>query len=261
MVGSRRLVARTALVTLTLLAVVVPRASAGRDDDPAKRAVSRLEEMAKLLAKAKGLGLRIDCAWDVVQPTGEKIEFGELRTVTVRRPDRLRMEVVQRSGSRRGLLFDGRELAVFDLDQRVYATAPARGTLDAALEHLTTDLQVRVPLRELIAADLPEELEPFRETARWVGRENVGGTLADHLSLRGDDADVQLWIASQGDPLPRRIVITYRRDEGQPQFRADLSDWNLSPDAPDALFTFATDGTEKVPFVVPRPAGGARGAR
>jgi hypothetical protein len=51
--------------------------------------------------------------------------------------------------------------------------------------------------------------------------------------------DFQVWVPSRGDPLPRRVVITYKKEAGQPQFRADLSDWNLSPDAPDTLFTLS----------------------
>jgi hypothetical protein len=257
MMGSRRAVAGAHLVALGLLLLVVPRALAKGDDDPNKRAVARLDAMAKLLSKAKRLRTTIDCSWDTTQPTGEKIEFGETRVVTLRRPDRVRVEVVHRDGSRRGLLFDGNEVAVFDLDRKVYATSPAKGTVDAALDHLTRDLQVRMPLRELLSADLPKTLEPLRETTRWVGRETIEGVPTDHVSLRGEEADVQVWIASQGDPLPRRIVITYRREEGQPQFRANVTEWNLAPDVADGVFTFAPDGAEKIPFVVP----GSEGAR
>ena len=46
-----------------------------------------------------------------------------------------------------------------------------------------------------------------------------------------------------------RLVITYRRSEGQPQFRAQFSDWNFSPEVPDTLFVFRpADGAVKIPF-------------
>jgi hypothetical protein len=205
--------------------------------------------MADFLVKAKRLRFTVDSAWDTTQSTGEKIEFGETRVMTIRRPDRARVEATRRDGSRRGFLFDGTQLAVFDLDLKVYATAPRPGTLDAALDHFTQDLDMRMPLQELIASDLPKTLAPLRDTVRWVGAETIAGVATDHLSFRGDGADLQVWIASQGDPLPRRVVITYRQDEGQPQFRANLTEWNLSPDVPDELFEFAaTEGAEKIPF-------------
>jgi hypothetical protein len=93
--------------------------------------------MVNALSKATRLRATIDANWDVTQPTGEKIEFGETRVMTIRRPDRMRVETTRRDGTRRVFLFDGSQLAVFDVDLKVYATAPRPGTLDAALDYLT----------------------------------------------------------------------------------------------------------------------------
>ena len=87
---------------------------------------------------------------------------------------------------------------------------------------------------------------------RLVAEEKVGGVATDHVAFRGDTADLQLWIAHDGNPLPQRIVITYRLAEGQPQFQADFYGWNLEPDAPDALFTFTpATGAERIPILAP----------
>lgn len=115
-----------------------------------------------------------------------------------------------------------------------------------------------MPLAELFEADLTAEVKELRPSTRWVGTEKLGGEATDHVAVRGETADIQLWIASTGDPLIRRIVITYRLAEGQPQFSANLSDWNFAPDVPDALFTFtAAEGAERIPFVVPRQGASA----
>ena len=242
---------RVVLLALTVLcaAMVVPPAFSEEN-----RAGSRLEAMANFLAKAPRLGVTIDCAYDVQQDSGEKIEFGERRTVVLRRPDRARIEVVRRDGSRRGLLFDGTQLAVFDLDQKVYATVSKPGTVDKAFDYIVDDLNMRLPLRELLKTDFAKELKDVVGSARLVGQERLGDMATDHVAFRGDTADVQLWIPRDGDPLPRRIVVTYRLAGGQPQFRADLSAWDLAPDVPDGLFTFTPAvGAERIPVLVPRP--------
>jgi hypothetical protein len=234
-----------------LLLVALP--ASAKDDPGDERAAARLDAMASFLSKASRLRVTLDTTHDAVQDTGQKVEFGETRIVTIRRPDRARVETTRRDGARRGFLFDGTQLAVFDVDQKVYATAPKSGTLDAAFEYLTGDLGMRMPLAELFASGLPEEVKKLRRTARWVGTETLDGVVTDHVAVRGDTADIQLWIASSGDPLPQRIVITYRLAEGQPQFSAKLNDWDLAPEVPDALFAFApAAGAEKIPFVVPR---------
>ena len=240
------------------IAVALPPAAVSEDN----RAAARLEAMATFLAKTKSLSVAADCSYDVVQDSGQKIEFGERREMTLRRPDRARIDVTRRDGSRRGVLFDGTQLTAFDLDEKVYATVPKPGTADAAFAYFTQDLNMRLPLRELFATDLPQELKDVLGTARLVGQEKLGGVATDDIAFRGDTADVQLWIPHDGDPLPRRIVITYRLAGGQPRFEADFRDWNLKPDVPDSLFTFApAAGAEQIPILAPgrgKPAGEKR---
>src|SRR5262245_49536714 len=103
-----------------LLVLVAAPVSARSDAD--ERAAKRVEAMANFLAKAPRLSVTADCSYDVVQDSGQKIEFGELRVMTLRRPDRARIETTRRDGTRRGLVFDGKQLAAFDIDQKVYAT-------------------------------------------------------------------------------------------------------------------------------------------
>jgi hypothetical protein len=76
----------------------------------------------------------------------------------------------------------------------------------------------------------------------------------DHLAVRTPDVDLQLWIAKGPQPLPRRVVITYRNDPGQPQFRADLYDWQIAPkfDADAFAFTPPADA-ERINYLAPRP--------
>ena len=237
-----------AIIVGLLMAGIRPSVAGGEE----KTAAARIEAMANLLAKAQRLGVAVDCTYDVVQDSGQKIEFGERRELTLRRPDRVRVDVTRRDGSRRGLLFDGTQLTTFDLDQKVYATVPKPGTVDAALAYYTQHLKMRLPLIELFAADVPQKLNDVLGSARLVGKETVGGVATDHVAFRGDTADVQLWIARDGDPLPQRIVITYRLAEGQPQFEADFHGWTFNPNVPDSAFTFApAAGAEKIPILTP----------
>lgn len=237
-----------AVGTLLLLAGAAPARADGR-------AAERVAAMAKLVAGAERLSVTADCTWDVVQDTGAKIEFGERRTMTLRRPDRARVETTRRDGTHRGVVFDGKQLAVFDVEGKVYATAAKTGTVDDAFAFFKNDLGMRVPLSDLLASDLPKTLAGMSSGARLVGGEAVNGVATDHVALRGDTADVQLWIARGDDAFPQRLVVTYRLADGQPQFAATFSDWNLAPDVRDAAFAFVpAAGAHEIPFLVPRTA-------
>ena len=51
--------------------------------------------------------------------------------------------------------------------------------------------------------------------------------------------EVENGVAQGSEPLPRRIVITYKDEAGQPQFWADLSNWNFSPGGFRRALTFS----------------------
>jgi len=123
---------RELLLVGIVLAVSVGQSVVLGEED---RAAARLEAMASFLARTPRLSVTIDSAYDVVQGSGQKVQFGERRVVALRRPDRARVDVTRRDGSRRGVVFDGTQLAVFDLDTKVYATVAKPGTVDAAFDY------------------------------------------------------------------------------------------------------------------------------
>jgi hypothetical protein len=85
----------------------------------------------------------------------------------------------------------------------------------------------------------------------YVETTTITDVPCDHLAARtAAGVDFQVWVAQGSEPLPRRIVITYKNENGQPQFWADLSKWNLAPDVSDALFSFTPpNGAERIQFL------------
>ncbi len=86
-----------AIIVGLLMAGVCPLVACGEE----KTAAARIEAMATLLAKAQRLSVTVDCTYDVMQDSGQKIEFGERRELTLRRPDRARVDVTRRGGGGR----------------------------------------------------------------------------------------------------------------------------------------------------------------
>ena len=223
-------------------------------------ALATLKRMAERMAQAKGFSVSIRSGYDVVQETGQKIEFGEKRRVTLSRPGGLRIEAEQSDGDRRVIVFDGRTISVGDPDQKVYAQIEKTGSVDDAVRHLVQHLQVRVPLALFLVTSLPTDLERRIEALAYVEEDRLTDAPTDHLAGRTADVDFQIWIARDGEPLPRRIVITYKHEEAQPQFWALFSDWKLSPGVSAAQFAFAApEGAERIPFVVRMARGDAPG--
>jgi len=225
-------------------------AAAPAEQDPEAKAI--LITMANFLAKAPAFSVTIRSGYDAIQADGQRIEFGERRRILLQRPDRARTEVERSDGDRGLILFDGKGITVFKADDNVYARAEKPGTADDALVYLVRDLQLAIPLARMFHTDFPQQMEKLITSISYVEEDTLFDVPADHLAARSAEVDLQLWVAQGEQPLPRRVILTYKNAPGQPQFRADMTEWNLSPKVAEDSFTFTPPaGAEQIPFIVP----------
>jgi hypothetical protein len=62
--------------------------------------------------------------------------------------------------------------------------------------------------------------------------------------------DALAWIAKGDKLVLQRVVLTYKLEEGKPQFWAHFCDWNFSPETPDSLFmSTPANGAARIAFV------------
>lgn len=214
-----------------------------------KRAQAVLMRMAEFLAGTQRFSVSVRGGYDAVQRSGQKIEFGENRKVTLARPDRLRLEGESSDGSKKLTVFSGTEIMLIDSAANVYATAPQPGGLDETIVHFVRDLGMRLPLAVLLVSQLPAELKERVRSIDYVEKTSMYGAPSHHLAARTDTVDFQVWVADGDKPLLQRVVLTYKKAKGEPQFWAQFSDWNLAPAIADATFSVkAPEGAQKVAF-------------
>ncbi len=212
-------------------------------------ALAILKRSSDFLNDQKSLRFDAVLGFDAVQPWGQKLEFGGSRRVTLRRPDRLRVEVQARDGGEQTLLFDGQHFVVDIPAENAFALVERPGTFDEALDYLIEELGTPAPLADFIQSDFYAEAVPLIRSGILIGDSTIGGLLCEHIAFRGEKADLQLWIEKGERPLPFRIVITYKNEPGNPQFWALFLNWDLDPEISDDLFTFTpSEGAERLPF-------------
>jgi len=234
-------------------AVAVARAETAASASP-NEARAILMRMAEFIARTGSFSVAVRDSYDVYQKSGQKIEFSEMRKITMVRPDRLRIEVEESSGDSHMLLFDGKELTMATPNRKVYARTPKPGTIDDAVVFFISDLGMKLPFSVLLKTTAPKELDQKTQTLDYVERTTIFGAPAHHLAGRTASVDYQIWIADGDQPLPQRLVLTYRKEKGQPQFRAQFSDWNLAAETPASLFEFVpTAGMHKIAFLAQLP--------
>lgn len=211
------------------------------------QATESVVRAANFLAAQTSFRVVADISFDARQSDGRLLEFGERREISIRRPDRVRVDATQRDGDVRTLYFDGSAISVDLPEHNAFVRVERPGTLYAALEYLSGELGAPVPLANLFSENFAAPLETQIAAGHYVGSADIDGRHCEHFAFRLPDVDVQLWIEEGDSPLVARIVLTHKHDEGNPQFRATLRDWDLKLETPDALFSFEpSEGSERL---------------
>lgn len=214
----------------------------------AKQAAALLKETGAYLGSADEFTFHADVTFDHVLPSGQKLQFSAAEDVALKRPDRLYVEWRGDLGSR-FFWYDGKSVTLYDPATPYYASAAAPQDVDRMLEKLVSQLGFSPPLTDFLYSDPTASLRGKIEYGFDLGETNVNGQSCRTLAFVEKSIDWQIWIAGGPQPLPCKIVITYKTEPAEPQFSAVFSDWNFSPRIDDSVFTpEVPPGAQKIPF-------------
>ena len=221
------------------------------------RADSLLKEMGAYLAKSKQFSFRAEIVFDEMLPSQQKVQLAAFEDVAVRRPDRVYVDYQGDLGAKR-VWYDGNQVALFDGAENVWATAKAPSKIDAAMDHMLATTGFQPPLADFLFSNPYAVLKEHAQLGAYLGLHDAGGVRCHHLAFVDKTIDWQIWIEDGTQPVPRKLVVTYKLLPGSPQFEALLSDWNLEEHFADAVFTpVIPDGAMKIDFAtVKREVGG-----
>jgi hypothetical protein len=208
-----------------------------------------VQKMCDFLKSQQQFSYKAEVADDQVYAGGKKLQYGIDMEAFVRRPDRLRVNA-EGDLLDKQFYFDGKTITLYDKDDNVYGTLEVPPNIESALEKASKEFGVRVALTDLASPQLCELIRKKVKHSLYVGFHKVRGVPCHHLAFDSDEVQVQFWIETGDKPLPRKVVMNYKTLPASPQWTAYLSDWNLSPQLNDSLFTFAPpQGAEKIKFI------------
>jgi hypothetical protein len=222
--------------TLAPAADVTPAAADGKPTIDA-HADELLRRMGDYLAQAQFFSVNAEIWQDVSLASGQRVQAGRTVDLQVRRPNRLHAEV-HSTRRNRGLYYDGKSITLLNRVQNFYGSIPAPGSLDEALDLASERFGIAMPLEDLIVSD------PYQSAIRKIisgtdiGPVTVLGVPCEHLAFSQGMVDWQIWIEAGAKPVPRKIVITYKDEDGAPQYTAIFSNWDFETKLPDFLFNF-----------------------
>ena len=180
---------------------------------------------------------------------GQTVTLHTTRQFTVRRPDRIAMQVAGDSDLKGW--YDGQKLTFVSDAQKVWARVNAAATIDDTLDRLAERLGMPMPIADFLYSSPYDALIGSASTGGYVGRETVGGVACAHLAYEHPGATWELWVAEDGDTLPRRFRVTDKTVTPARAFDVTFEKWVLGATVTDAAFTpVVPAGYERIPVVV-----------
>jgi hypothetical protein len=222
-------------------------------DNPtvSKEAWDILTRMTEFISSAQAYTIVVNMGNEVVLKNGQRLELGSYITATLRRPSQAKVQFETRDGDNATVILDGETISVFSTKENkfIFDTKRQSGDIDTSFDYLTEVLGTNDQLRDFFSIDFTETMAGLVKSGYYLGESKIAGVLCDNLALRSENQDIQLWIAKGSNPAPCRIVVTYKKVEGQPQYWAQFIEWDFSPELSDNMFKFSPpENAERVNF-------------
>jgi hypothetical protein len=215
--------------------------------DPEAREV--LSRACRLLSSARTVTYHAEITFDSVLPSGVKLQYAAAMDTAIKRPDHLAISYKSDLGAK-AVWYNGETLTILDPAKRAYATVALPGTIDVMFQKVADEQNLSLPLEGLDYNNLCGRAYRDIQRGKYVGVNDVAGVDCDHLAFIQQQADWQLWVDHGKRPLPRKIVITYKKLPAQPQWVAVLSDWRLNQPLSASIFQpRIPKGTIKTSFI------------
>jgi len=228
---------RNILLILMLLtpSLAISEEAVSIPSDVSPEADAHLRAMSDYLATLKAFSFNAREMLDILHDEGHKVQYSNIRSAVVRKPDRFYGKSVGDIVNRE-TWYNAGKLTVFNPSENVYARADVPKTIGKAIDYLAKEKGLVMPLAELFYDDVHQAVTIHVEWGAYLGEHNVGEKACHHLIFGQPGISWQLWIEAGQRPIPAKLVITYESEPAQPQYVGIIEQWNSSPEAPDNLF-------------------------
>jgi hypothetical protein len=243
---------------LLISLVVATNHVAGQDDSPepavdskhSANALKILSGSTQFIEAAPAFSATGDAGGELIMENGQLVEYGTTFTVKFVRPEKLYLRLNSRDGSRTTIVFDGETITAASSinGEHIYDTTPQQGDVNESLDLLSRESGGSRELAYFLTEQMTHSLSTI-QTVFSLGKSTIDGILCDHLAVRSDTRDSQVWIERGDNPTPWRILITHREKPAQPRFWVQFDEWDFSPEFSESMFKYTPpEGAKKFDY-------------
>jgi len=200
-------------------------------------AVSILDKMSAMIGELSSCSVNIRSNYDVSSKELGLIKHSDEQQLFLHGPSQLLLKSDGDQGSR-DFYFDGKTLTYYSMDKNQYGQIDAPANVVEMIDTVNKMYGIEFPAADFFYPSFVDDILADSKTLVYLGLTKVDGKDCYHIAGATNDKTYQFWIADDAFTLPVKMVVIYTNKEMRPQYEATLSDWQVNPSLPDALFTF-----------------------
>ena len=178
---------------------------------------------------------------------GQIIEHSMDVTMRMSRPNAMRI-TNRNAESTKEIYFGDDILTVYSQIHNFYAQTDIPAGVNAAANFAVNELGIDAPMLDFISNDVASHLLADAESVQYLGLSRFRGMTYHHIGVRTAEVDLQFWVAAEGPPLPGKMAISSKWEEGSPRSVFFFS-WDTKPEFGRQSFSFEPPaGSTRIEF-------------
>jgi hypothetical protein len=231
------------LLSLCMLPVCLPaqdkpgtnsKMTETKDVDPL--ALDVLKAVTQPIEQSQAFTFKALVSEEQLATNGQIVTFFHTTEIAVQRPDKVHLIFTGR-GNRVDFYGTNGSIVMYAPDTKLYATVPAKATIDDNLADITAK-GIDMPVGPFLSSHFYELVSKNLITGYVIGRVKIYNQDVHQLAFTSPDVDWQLWVIGGESPRIVRAESVNKKLEGKPRTIVQFLDWNLSPTFSADEFTF-----------------------
>jgi hypothetical protein len=213
-------------------------------------AVSILDRMSAMIGDLGSCSVTIKSNYDIVSHQLGLVKHSDEEQLYLHGPNKLLVRSEGDKGSR-DFYFNGKTLSYYSLDNNQYGQIEAPASVMEMIDTVNKLYGIDFPVADFFYPTFVDDILAESGSLVYLGLTKVDGKECFHIAGTAKDKTFQFWIANDAWSLPVKVVIVYTGREMTPQYEAVLSNWQVNPTLPDAMFEFSVPHLAKRVKLVP----------
>lgn len=213
-------------------------------------AVAILDKMSAMIGDLNSCGVTVKSNYDINSRELGLVKHSDEDQLFLHGPDKLLLRSEGDKGSR-DFYFNGKTLSYYSLDKNQFGQIETPVSLMEMIDTVNKLYGIEFPVADFFYPTFVDDLLAESKNLVYLGLTKVDGKECFHIAGTAADKTFQFWIANDAYYLPVKMVIVYTSKELNPQYEAVLSNWQVNPSLPDALFEFTAPPKAKRIKLIP----------